>query len=790
MYQKRLLGLTAMRDQFLQFLLGEVREGTSAMFRGKSGIAEEGEIELQDDGTDKFEVVITGASRVIVGGGQIIDLSRITGVGITEEIPFENTASTVYHVGVKYAEIPFGLETNERTGDPEYPAYKQTYGELDNPTSVSDQTTYIRININSITESGVDHSGRTIKVWLVDPVSPDESVAYWEGTSAYSNPDNYVDIPYSGAAGPLGQDTSSNPPSTTATDYEVFEEGVTWSTVDLSADSDYAYIGKGTGGTPPTWDISSQETALTNTLDEAYDGAAGSGAGRVINADSGAVDIRSGGGAGDEHNASLRVNRKGDTEDGGICLEVIPEHTEGAGLAHLEPLVHATGNLVLDNAMELTNPDVITRTGSVNFVTSKVVGGVSDLAWVQGTPNDDGLYPITTVTSTTLQVINMDGTTPSFTNSDTGTVTVLRAMFITPCLNGIGNAAMDGLMVQATFAGTNYDSDPPGGSALKIMPHTSDAIHFYNNDATPQRLGKITRECTALFPGLRLETDPLDASGDEDQLILDLRAPQDEGKLLPSARCGRFVNNRDQEILRWEPHGRIADCHRFKDDFHYHSSNWGHTAPGPYYDVGGDGTPLLAAGNLALTGGWAELKTKVATPTSGDKASLVGMPNWQIVKSGPTREAAIYMYARIYSNSISNTPTIKMGLRTNGGLDAIWWEVVSGSSNWNLKVDDGSTPDNEYSNVASVAQKITELYITIDPFFNSNAGFIGGMVAQESVSSDLLDGFSFPSVTGRLVGFLMPFLEVTTGAAGQSEVYIDYWEIWEDVGLLSADAYM
>lgn len=172
--------------------------------------------------------------------GNVLELAQATGV----DISFENANLIDYYVGVKFIEIPDDPETNPRYNTPKWKLTRDAVGELDDPDSISDQGGGVfRFIVNSITESGVDHSGRTCRVYLKIPTDLGDN--YLEATVQYSGGNNYVDLSTGGALGVI---------STDETLYSAVIEGYTWKrNTDLSTLPEYAFLGtvQGKTGSPP-----------------------------------------------------------------------------------------------------------------------------------------------------------------------------------------------------------------------------------------------------------------------------------------------------------------------------------------------------------------------------------------------------------------------------------------------------------------------------------------------------------------------------------------------------------
>jgi len=296
LYLNGLLSKTVMNDWFLEFLDNKIDTVLSGLMQGRSGTLSNLKVAIAADGADKFKLTMTDASRVVVGGGQVIDLDLEDLVGHTREIPFENTVAVDYEVGIKYASVPSDLVLDPRKGTAQYAAYVETFGETGMPDSLVDTFgVSLRINIDSLCEAGVTHAGRLAKVWLYTPVSAVAATAFYEGVVQYDGV-NYITIVYAGAAGPLGQDTGTNPPSTTVGDYRVLVNGPkVIRGASIKTDYDYAYIGTITGAgspnPPAVFDTTDQFPVFLISRQSAYDGIGG-GAGRVVNVASGAIEDR------------------------------------------------------------------------------------------------------------------------------------------------------------------------------------------------------------------------------------------------------------------------------------------------------------------------------------------------------------------------------------------------------------------------------------------------------------------------------------------------------------------
>ena len=299
--QNRLLSREDLADNFLGYMEESVDETVAAMLQGNSGVFESAEIALQEGatGADYFEFYNLGTSgspapkKVATANGKVVTLNPELAQE-TDEISFENALGANYEVGIRWNERDDQVQLNPSRGYPEYRSKLQVFGEVGAPDSVTDGSTYIRLWIDGLTDPLGSHTfaGRKAIAWLATPVSGDQATAFYEGTIAYDGVNgNYLQIPYSGGNGPLGQDTSASAPSTTASDYRVHVKGPSvrkgTNTVIKTDKENYAFIGSITGagtGVSATYSMVGQKKVFLVTLDNAYDGG-GSGAGNEIDVD-------------------------------------------------------------------------------------------------------------------------------------------------------------------------------------------------------------------------------------------------------------------------------------------------------------------------------------------------------------------------------------------------------------------------------------------------------------------------------------------------------------------------
>ena len=303
---KRFLSHTRLRSNFLAYLQSITRDLGSRIFPASGLFTFPCSITQT---TTDFDLAVSPAGPVegIDDEGHVLSLS----LARQANIPYENDPTFNYWIGLHYTEVPEGMTTNPRTGIAEYDKWREEVGEKSNPSpaGVTDLGAgVIRIKVDSIFQSGVDHSGREVMVWLNDPMSTDENVAIETLTVFYSAGSNYVDT-----VGSLGQGTVS----TNVGDYSVACLGVT---IRKNAtdpfDSSYVLIGYITGhAVTPTHNADGQRDLSGgggHTLQRAYDGLAGGGSGRNVTAADNAIQLRQSSSAEkseDLGNAALRIRK-------------------------------------------------------------------------------------------------------------------------------------------------------------------------------------------------------------------------------------------------------------------------------------------------------------------------------------------------------------------------------------------------------------------------------------------------------------------------------------------------
>jgi len=218
MFNKRILSLEDWRDRVLDYTAGAVESALSRIFRSDGAFDTQVTVAASAS-PNKVDIAAAAAFASTDGDGHLLEGSAGESYLQGIKIPPDPGATDLYHLGFEFALTDQGVVTNPRTGEYEYDYFEEEIGVLGTPDSVAVEGGGLRVTVNSLLESGYDHSGRTVRVWLKSvqdggpgPQSQDADVAFEEVAVTYSNPNNSILT-----TAHLGQDS----PSTTAADYRV-----------------------------------------------------------------------------------------------------------------------------------------------------------------------------------------------------------------------------------------------------------------------------------------------------------------------------------------------------------------------------------------------------------------------------------------------------------------------------------------------------------------------------------------------------------------------------------------
>ena len=134
LYNRKFTSISAMDTYFYDTLDRDIRDVLARAY--PSGVISGAAISSSLD--DTISVTATSAINYY---GYIVDMIAQSNVS------FENTAATIYHVGIKVIEVEAGdpvadaVEINSNTSNSEYVYWQEEIGEVDNPDSIT--ITYI-----------------------------------------------------------------------------------------------------------------------------------------------------------------------------------------------------------------------------------------------------------------------------------------------------------------------------------------------------------------------------------------------------------------------------------------------------------------------------------------------------------------------------------------------------------------------------------------------------------------------------------------------------------------------
>lgn len=163
-----------------------------------------------------------------------------------------NDLGVTYHVGLRLQQVPVptadGVRANTRSFGVDYVAYRMEIGELGHPDSVTDNGDgTVSMQCVSVVAAGGgsnDVGEVTIRSWLVDPVDPSSSIAFQEEKNV---PLGGPGARYETTVNDFGQTVRTGTISTDVNDYWVFMDRATVTRTDISADTDYVYLGSYVG---------------------------------------------------------------------------------------------------------------------------------------------------------------------------------------------------------------------------------------------------------------------------------------------------------------------------------------------------------------------------------------------------------------------------------------------------------------------------------------------------------------------------------------------------------------
>ena len=247
---KKLLPYALLKDEFFDYLRGLSVATYQSVYR-EDGVFD---TEATVTGTAIGEVSVPGAFDGTDGEGKKFEFgasdSRL------QDVPFENSDTVPYNMGLRSIDLVEEIEINPRTGQPEYSKQQENIGTMGTPDAVVDNGSNITLTVDSVTESGVSHAGRTVRVYLLNPKATNWVDAHEDITVSWTGSNNKITT-----TGLLGQQVGDV--SITPADYVVVELGpvlVRTATQNLQTASGILFLADflGNTGSAPTPDMTGQ----------------------------------------------------------------------------------------------------------------------------------------------------------------------------------------------------------------------------------------------------------------------------------------------------------------------------------------------------------------------------------------------------------------------------------------------------------------------------------------------------------------------------------------------------
>lgn len=259
---RKLLGVRDFDLWLLQYLRDYIGQSTKRLFI-QGSFAEQ--MPLSSSGANQIQVdlkptLLDGFAHD--GSGHLLDLEVID-----RTATFANVNGQAYEVGAAFVEYPIGIRSNPYSGKYEYDHMREGIGVAATPDSVTVATSTLTFVVDALFEQGVspaDHSGRQVRVFLVQPgdAASSDAIAIETCTVFYDGQNKIT------TTGLLGQ---SAPQSDTSY-YIVQLIGIsvlmnTATNRPTALPESYFFVGTvaGNGGVPSSFDISGQQVIKAQT---------------------------------------------------------------------------------------------------------------------------------------------------------------------------------------------------------------------------------------------------------------------------------------------------------------------------------------------------------------------------------------------------------------------------------------------------------------------------------------------------------------------------------------------
>ncbi|MGH7340862.1 MAG: hypothetical protein ACREKH_10270, partial [Candidatus Rokuibacteriota bacterium] len=195
-YNKKIAPLATWKDEFLDYLINQVEDENANNFR-IDGVFDTA-VAVVAVGNNMVNIAAAASARATTGLGKTVKLGAADTRFQNVRVPPD--AAVIYGVAIEQQRVDAGIEINPRTGESEYIRFTELPGRLGQPTSVTDNGNgTITFNVNSITESGKDYSGRSVRVWMksrtdggIGPFATTEAVGIETRTVAFAATNNTI----------------------------------------------------------------------------------------------------------------------------------------------------------------------------------------------------------------------------------------------------------------------------------------------------------------------------------------------------------------------------------------------------------------------------------------------------------------------------------------------------------------------------------------------------------------------------------------------------------------------
>lgn len=248
-YSRRNLSLSMLSTYMYNNLRQQVLDLTRALYNSR-GVFSGGLFTFASN-----DAVSISATEALDNQGHLIILEAHS------NISFANVSGTTYYVGYKYVEVEVpetptnAVEISPFSGIFNYRFYEENVGEIGNPDQVIDNdngtiTLVVDGVVGALEAVASNNAGRSIKVWLTNPISGNAGWYEDQVIKYGTNPNWAGNKNYITTQGDFHQQALIDAISTDTTAYRIWMHGATITTTDISSDTNYIFLGTITGNGP------------------------------------------------------------------------------------------------------------------------------------------------------------------------------------------------------------------------------------------------------------------------------------------------------------------------------------------------------------------------------------------------------------------------------------------------------------------------------------------------------------------------------------------------------------